>query len=337
MAILKNMLWSRVFGASFARIAIIGALALTACGSVSAGGVSTKSGQSAAGSAQSHEPRLFNSDTSGKGGGLLIVTNGARCGSYLVLDRTTGAFDSATIAKMAVYTMPVAKSFGMPPDFGGKFGVIRGGQQYYHDLQKYSDPGVGATPPEPLQWVAGGPNCFAKLEITNTGSSAIQITSMGVTLSSDAVRNTYTYNLLNVCSVQKDHQCRPYDQGHGGVDTCPYYAHITLAGGAAGAHVEAPLTPDDTDPTCSRTLTLQPGDVGKVFPTFSSPPWLYHAKLTFGVRSSAGADRLVFSSLEQNLAFVDDSTVFNCYGLNGSTLVREAPSDHVDEHFHVCL
>jgi hypothetical protein len=327
---------SHVFSATFARVAIIGALALTACGSVSAGGASTKSAQSPAGSAQSHDPRLFNSDTSGKGSGLLIVTKGSRCGSYLVLDRTTGAFDSATIAKMAAYTLPDSKYYVNDPDFTSSRGVKRGGQQYYHTLSEFGDPGIDETPPEPLQWVAGGPNCFAKLEITNTGSSVIQIPSMGVTLSSDAVRNTYTYNLLNVCSVQKDRQCHPDYQGHGGVDTCPYYADITQAGGKAGTHVEAPLTPGD-DPTCSRTLTLQPGDVAKVFPTFSSLPWLYHAKLTFGVRSSAGADRLVFSSLQQNLAFVDDSTVFNCYGLNGSTFVREAPSSHVDERFHVCV
>jgi hypothetical protein len=52
-------------------------------------------------------------------------------------------------------------------------------------------------------------------------------------------------------------------------------------------------------------LTIQLGDVATVEAKFSSPPWLYRAKLTFGVRTSAGTNRLSFSSLQQNLAFVD--------------------------------
>ncbi|HEY7022218.1 MAG TPA: hypothetical protein VH349_13955 [Ktedonobacterales bacterium] len=278
------------------------------------------------------------------------MTEGARCGSYLVVKNPAGTYDSAAIRQMAQYVLPRTKNYSnarlitdpfhdyVTPD--PYYGVVRGGQQYFNVMQFDEEPGADKTIPDSLQWVAGGPDCFTKLEITNTGTNAIQITSIGATLISDAVRNTYTYNLLNICSVQTDQKCHVIGTGSGS-PFCTYYAEITLAGGAAGTHVEAPLngTASELSGVCALPLTIQPRDVATVFAKFSSPPWLYRTKLTFGVRSSAGASRLIFSSLQQNLAFIDNSTQFDCYGLNGSTFAREAPhkSSQIESDSHVCM
>ena len=329
-------------------LALVGVLLLAGCGS-SARGDGPGGAATGGASGQSHEPRLFNARSSGSGGGLLIVTDGARCGSYLVLKNPAGSYDSTAIRQMAEYVRPYSEDFDEVPlptlpgydSLLPSSGVAQG-EVFYANYLDWNDPGIGETPPDSLQWVAGGLDCFAELKITNTGSSDMQITSMGATLISDAVRNDYTYNLLNICSVQSNQQCHGRGGGTGG-DRCAYYAHVVLAGGAAGAHVEAPL--NNVDPLeggeCPMPLTIKPGDVATVIAKFSSPFWLYRAKLTFGMRTSAGTNRLSFSSLQQNLAFVDETTRFNCYSLRGSTFTRELPQTpskpEILTSYQVCL
>ncbi|HEY7021942.1 MAG TPA: hypothetical protein VH349_12560 [Ktedonobacterales bacterium] len=312
-------------------------LLLTACGNNTA--QHTSGAQSI-----SSVPRLFNASTSGSGGGLLVKTSGVRCGSYLVITDLNKSYDSTKARLMASYVLPYSErylTFPLPDLLGDAYlgqtvGVVRGGQQYYHVLSFESDPGVDETPPGPLQWVAGGPDCFAALTITNIGTSTMQITNMGVTLVAAAVRNDYTYNLLNICSVQADQQCHPALGGANGL--CAYYAQIRLNGGATGAHFDAPLTTTE-GANCPLPLTIEPGNVAYIYAKFSSAPWLYKAKLTFNVRTSSGSNRVVFSSLQQNLAFIDDTTRFNCYGLDRDTFVREEPQTLTpdEERSHVCL
>lgn len=110
------------------------------------------------------------------------------------------------------------------------------------ETNAYEDPDTGLVewippqPPKELQWVAGSTACTGDLAITNTRSSAVEIQSFGLQLTSPPLRNTVDYRriaLQETCSA-----C-------GGVPPCAYTVSVALDGGATGHHFDSPVESTD--------------------------------------------------------------------------------------------
>lgn len=253
----------------------------------------------------------FNSPASADMDGLHIQTDGIFCDRYLVLAQPQYTYDAATIMNI----------------------------QNYVNVAQYVEPTDAQLPanmpplPDALTWVPGADQvCTGGLDLTNTGSASIQINTIGVQFLTNAIENTYTYRLIDVCSVLQQPGCGP---GRGGYVPCDYEADIALVGGAAGNQQQTPVKSSYDDPqNCPVPLTIGPSQTVNITVNISSAPahLLYKVQLTVGINDASGATTLTLpSTFDSTLVYIEpDSPNITCYGLNGNTFVLLSPQDLQD-------
>lgn len=206
---------------------------------------------------------------------------------------------------------------------------------------------TGATPPPTLRWVLGGsmeeipgtlpsnlsidsslgtpdmkPSCGARLDLTNTGNSDIQISKVGVQVTESPQSNTYQYRLIDVCSFMSadQGQCTP---AFGGQDQCDEY-RVDIQLGAGKKHAVFSGLPVPSDPSCG-PLTIAPDSTLFLIIQFSPTPEVQNNvidRITPLITLNTGQGEQTYSlpRLASTLAFANASQ-FSCYQLHGSTFV----------------
>ncbi len=261
-------------------------------------------------------------------------TLGTSCNAWLVLTGGRTTYDAGTLQRLADFVDPltyyypgpardpwasqlqdnvnVPANYGEPLDFG-TFG---------------SDvPTIPAELSDVVKWAPGAPNCFGTLEITNTSQSTVEIAGIEAKLAVDATPNTFSYQLLDVCTVANQ-QCT--ERGGVGVP-CFYWASVQLLGGHAGTQVVAPLQAKPAEPggtvaDCPVPLILAPTKAIRIFLKFSSAPQYFVYTVSLGLQLGAGSLTTILDvpeGLNQHLVFVDRSSAFSCYGLQGTQFAIE--------------
>lgn len=304
-------------------------IVLLACQCAACGTV--PSGTSASGTVASGAPpqaaTAFNVTADATVPGLQIHSDGVQCGAFLLLKNPEATYSSQDIEDISRYAQSnvgqnSARNLTITSEqYGVRFDIERGGQQYYAIPQAPDSTGMPST----LEWVPGGESCFGQLEITNVTASDLVISSVGATLTRDAAPNGVHYRLLDVCTLP-GYDCEPPG---GAAPNCSYFARINLVGGPRGAHVNAPLTiqpgHSDTD-MCVTPLTLSAGQSQEVGLVFTSKPQhlLYSVALTLNVN---GKTYTAPSNLSQSLAFIDDTSAFSCYAYQDGKFVVQQPKN----------
>lgn len=132
--------------------------------------------------------------------------------NYLVLATSRLMYDSGEVQQMTAYLRAL----------------------YLTDQTPYAISNIKVPLPTSLHWVAGGYNiarvagCTALLEITNIGSSTIQIPQAGVRLTESPQQNSYQYHLIDTCTFLSFQECQCGGCGAGGGDCEVYYANVHL-------------------------------------------------------------------------------------------------------------
>jgi hypothetical protein len=292
-------------------------LLLVGCGSKSTTSASGRADRKAA-------PRTYEGALAMNADGLHIQSlDGIECprsggfrvpSNYLVLATSRLMYDSDEVQQMAAYLQAL----------------------YLTDQTPYAINEIKVPLPSSLQWVAGGdngrqsefvPGCVALLEITNVGSSTVQIPQAGVRLTEAPQQNNYQYHLIDTCTFLSFQECQCNGCG-AGVSGCEvYYANIHLGMGKQGSVFATPPTANYDRP-CGE-LTLRPGQTTLLFMDFFSLPppshLVYSVVPELTLDTSTGQRILALPKLGSSIVFADQSQ-FSCYGLRGHTFVREEPN-----------
>jgi len=195
-----------------------------------------------------------------------------------------------------------------------------------------------AEPPPTLRWVLGGPtgeipattgiNCEVNLNLTNTGTTPIQIPKVGVQLETSPQQNSYQYRLIDVCSLFPQPQQRCNFPGGGGGACNFYFATVQLGLGAKNdvySAVPAGINNNTTPYSDCGTLTIASAAQVQLSITFSLAPGtpnnlIYSILPVFTVITAQGEQTLSLPRLVSTLAFAS-ANQFSCYGLQGTTFV----------------
>ena len=172
-----------------------------------------------------------------------------------------------------------------------------------------STPWYTLTPPPTLHWISGSTVCSFYLEISNTGKYPVQISSLGVYLSSAPQPNSsQSLHTLDFCSVS-DVGCQPIFPSSFVACT----ANITLKAPHAGSMVTA--TPTLAGGACPG-LMLNPNDLfGVEMNLSSSAPDIYSVVPVLTVTDANGSPHTyMLSSMAGFATFVDQQQI-TCYGL----------------------
>lgn len=198
----------------------------------------------------------------------------------------------------------------------------------------------GAEPPPTLQWVLGGsmdsvaassaldgraPNpCSMDLELTNIGSTLIQIPKVGVQLEGSPHENTYSYHLINLCSLA---DC--YFGGSGG--GCTYDAQIQLGSGNKGTIFSG--TPQGIAEGCN-ALTISPAEQVFLYLDFSVAPGepqnvVYSFLPIITVDTSQGENIVNLSQMVNTVAYAT-ANQFSCYTLQGTAFTLTTAANDLE-------
>lgn len=227
--------------------------------------------------------------------------------------------------------------------------VLAGSQLAYdagqiQAMQTYlADPYVlwtaGSTPstlrlPPTLRLAEGDQTCVLYLQLTNTGAGSIQIARAGVKTLAQPQPNTFSYRLIDVCSVvspesQTAHSvCAPE---RGGSPMCGYYSMtVQLASDASvgsitdGTPTPDPKTAEDGTP-CPTAMVINPTDSAFITVNLSSNrlSLAYQVLPSLTLRTARGLQTVTLAQFPSSLAFAAPSQ-FTCYALQGDTFTVEA-------------
>lgn len=276
----------------------------------------------------------FNAPACADGNGLHIQSSGVDCGAAVVLNRQQTTYDVGAIQQMSAYLRAFNETYVT---------------SYFRMIAEASAPATfnaqyeKTLPPLPsaLQVVPANlyshlsamfHQCTGHFEITNTGSSDIQVIGFGATFITAPVPNTAQYQLVDECSLP-DLAAVCGNGGIGGNEPCLYDATLNLRAGSAGTHVNAPITSSDDSGNCSGPITIAPGNLAEVNLEFDSPSaLLYTARLTVTVSTTGTTVITLPASFNTTLAFASKSQ-FSCYGFQNNTFVVE----HTVDRMTYCL
>lgn len=222
---------------------------------------------------------------------LFIEAHGLDCGTSLVFKSIQPVYDQGTIQQISEY-------------------VSGGGS-------------AGGELPSDLQLVAGGATCMDEYDITNAGTQSIQISGMGLRLSKNRVQNTFSYKLLDACTLSPAPKICSCTNCGSGTD-CIHVVDIDLSANDDASYKEGTV---DTNGDCvAGPWTVEPGDNLQVDLYVSSTPvnMIYYS-VTPTISLGAGSSQMILplpSSFTSTLVFAG-SNLFSCYGFHGQKLVRE--------------
>jgi len=241
----------------------------------------------------------------------------------LVLNSTRLTYDSGEIQQMAAYVNGVEHHF------------------------LYDDPG-SVQVPNTMQLVPGSltadikqwslerrqdQGCNGTIEITNITKAPIQLSGISAQLNTAPHQNSYSYRLINVCSLpieDKPTQCPPHLRG-GGIEY-NYDFHLAMAN--ANMVFEGQRQEDPQGPG----TTIRPGDVLTADLNFTSsktsksPDNLVYDILPILKIDVSGEQRTItLPQLRSTVSFVDASQLA-CYSLQGNRFVQLQPIAKQNDH-----
>jgi hypothetical protein len=179
------------------------------------------------------------------------------------------------------------------------------------------------TPPPTLRWISGSAVCTLYLEISNTGNTTVQISSLGVQLASAPQPNSsQQLHTLDACSVANQQDAEGFGCGVGysaGGGCGVYPVNIVLKAAPASSIFAA--APSVEGGGCPIPI-LHPNDTIEFGIQLSSPgtkphsvaPYLYAVVPVLTITASNGSHTFTLSSMAGIAAF-DDEQQITCYGL----------------------
>ena len=182
--------------------------------------------------------------------------------------------------------------------------------------------GAPAFPPSNIQGVVGSSACAFELDVTNTGTSVVQIPRVGLRLTDSPVPNPAIYHVVEFCSVlQSPRWCGP-EIGAGPPPCAAYGVEVPLDDRPPGSDfLNVPAAVDyRTDQPCPPLMLTTQQTVTLVIGAYSMMPVIYHAVPVIEVIAPPSSGTAAFSELAAIYAFADPSQ-FACYKLSGSTFV----------------
>jgi hypothetical protein len=166
--------------------------------------------------------------------------------------------------------------------------------------------------PATLQYVPGQLQCSGTYELTNTGSSLIQINQIGFQNSRTPTQYTYQYHLIDACPYLQDCGCG----GCGAAEACAYGAEmalrlsdqpLALTGIGLSNHGNGIIPIPPGDPDCPNVINLQPGGDVSIEMFFDPPSqtagsW-FHGVPAVNVTTAQGTTTLTYPRLDHDLVF----------------------------------
>jgi hypothetical protein len=234
------------------------------------------------------------------------LIHGIQCPQWLVLTREGGAYTSAEMGQMKDYLAHSVTSLaGTPPPTLTKASVAT------------IDPQRPENSPA-LYW--NDPTCTLSMQITNTGKDTIQITQIGLELTSPSRPNAQQYHLIEACTLTGASGYCGVQRG-GGPPQCSYYTlKVRLSSGATGAdYLGTPVSTQDDGSACP-VITLASGStVEAEMDVTSLEPLIYPVEPLLIVRRSGQSGKVPIASASGFMTFASPAQ-FDCYAAHGQSL-----------------
>jgi hypothetical protein len=213
---------------------------------------------------------------------------------------------------------------------------IRQIETYYSTTQSYPFPAHPLGLPDSMSIVEGSGgsqyygDCAANIELANTSSQTIQVERVGVSLLARPQPNTYTYRLIDICSLTgiDEFYRSPYcPAAHGGQTVCSgFTTDVELTAGTSGAVYDGVPKPvykqDDHGRPCSPQMTLNPTDADEVKIHFDAGAFRFSVALHLTLLTADGEKTVTVSQFPSALTFSAPNQ-FSCYKLTGTTFSLE--------------
>lgn len=306
---------------------ILASIMISGCSLVQA---STSGGQSTPPAARAKPSALvFNHPAAEDAAGLHVVLTGYRPSPYHPLDNSPLFFEPA---------------IGMDCD---QWLVLASDHLTYSDSDmqaiatytngfRYGVQSVDPAPsplPSTLALPAGGKRCTGDLQVTNTGSTSLQLSHVGLRLDASPVRNTFAYRLIDVCPFLVADLMGGFCGPQTGANIyCEYSASIELGMGTIGTRFSSPISGFAVTPggaACQYGLTIAPQQTMTIAVTVTladpaDAPQIYEATPYLTVVTSRGKQDILFPRLASTLVYANTAQ-FPCYEPKGTTFALLDP------------
>ena len=169
--------------------------------------------------------------------------------------------------------------------------------------------------------------CGETLHITNIGNAPVQISQVSTRLIADTQSNNQHYNLVALCSIAPSSFCFPRGGGEAG-----YLAGFNLGAGKANSTIPSITWGSAGRSGSPQTLILKPGEVAKVYLSYSTTSNLSFSLIpTFTLDWPGKQQTFAAPQLQASFAFAMPSQ-FSCYALQGQQFMQ-VPVDYT----HYCM
>lgn len=189
-------------------------------------------------------------------------------------------------------------------------------------MKNYAEAFYGSQTPLPplpasLSWLSAGV-CELTMDVTNTGTQAIQLQTMNIRLAAPSQPNQKQYRLVDICSLVTAY-CPPQGGGGAGISYT-----FQLSDGNANT-VFTPtmfyVTGMDATSTTVIPVTIGAGETVHIDVALnSSSASIYPIIPNLVLNGPDGAKTVALSQLSRSI-YVADNSQFSCYELQGETFV----------------
>jgi hypothetical protein len=165
------------------------------------------------------------------------------------------------------------------------------------------------------------PTCGFKLELTNVGTTAIQISKAGVRLTGQPEANPGTYRLVEMCSLAGiDHYCGP-QLGGGGAPCSFYTAQIELVDGNPGTlNQQPPLAITGSTGECPAMVIDPAKSIDLRVDLWSPRNFIFPVEPVLTVATPAGEKVVTIPALAGRAAFANVDQ-FKCLKFQANTFI----------------
>ncbi len=258
---------------------------LTACALFPMKATGTTSGQgTTSGNGAPGLPMSMNTIATATASGIQVRAN-IYCGPWVVLAPHSASYSQSELAAISQFvSQHQSDIIGATENFS-----------------TYASDG-SVTLPSTLRFVPGYHTCTGTYEVTNTGSSLVQINGAGFQPSAPPTAYSYDYHLIDACPYLQSCGC----DGCGAAFGCAYSVDIQMTMSQSAAMQDfAP----NSDSNCPTPINLQPGATIPIVVDFEKPTghlsvW-YHGVPALSVTTSSGTSTLTYPTLLDNLVFAN--------------------------------
>ena len=198
------------------------------------------------------------------------------------------------------------------------------------------------SPPPTLRWIQGSGECQLTLEVSNIGTTTVQISSLGVQLTSAAQPNNYQYRSVDVCSIAGV-SCPFGPSGAGDCSTYIVSANLDPSASPGTVFAKTPEQGSGDGGPCPEP-TLPPNETLYFTLNLFSPgpqqgsvaSYIYAVMPVLTVTDGKVSNTFTLPSMAATIAFTDEEQM-PCYGLqNEQDTTFTLVTDNV-ERFFSCL